>query len=187
MAGFQRVGAVHLVDDANQVEGIAVFVGAKHITHAVAVVENRSLDLLRDVFPAQPSAVVALVGVGVDEVDRVVGVGKVASHVLHVLQGILTVFQRRLDLEHHILDVAALVGFVAALVFLIESPVVGIGHDHRRIGDGGITQSDDIGRSLHILVLVIFLCQRLGKEEGCLHEVVELGLQTVLLQGLLEV
>ena len=186
MAGLQRVGTVLLVDNAHQVEGILILVRTKHETDTVAILEDGLFDGLRHILLAHPSAVVALVGVSVDVVHHVFGVDELFSHVNHMLQGILTVFLRRLDFEDDILDVASFVRLKAVLILFIESLVVGIGDDHRRIGDGGITQHDDVGCGFRILVLVVFLSQGGGDETGSLHQVAELGIQTVLLQFLLK-
>ena len=72
VACSQGVGAVLHVNNAHQIEGILVFVGAKHITHTITVVEHGFLNLLGNVASTHPSAVVTLVGVGIDEVDNVI-------------------------------------------------------------------------------------------------------------------
>ena len=186
MAGLEGVGAVLLVNDAHQVEGILILVGAKHITNAVAIFKDGLFDGLRHILLAHPSAVVALVGVGVDIVHHIIGVDKLFSHVGHMLQSILTIFLRRLDFEDDILNVASFVRLITVLILFIESLVVGIGDNHRRIRDGGITQHDDIGCGFRIFVLVIFLSQGGGKHIGSFHQVAELGIQTVLLHLLLK-
>ena len=187
MAGSQRVGAVLHVDDAHQVEGFGILIGTIHIAHTVAVVENSFLHHLGHVLATHPGAIVTLVGVGIDEVGHVLDTGEVGLEVLDRLQGVLTVFQRRLDVEDDILDVATLVGLVAVFVLLIEGFVVGVGHHHGRIRDGGIAQGDDVSRGFHVLVLVILLGQCRGKEIRGLDQVVELGVEAVVSHRVLEV
>ena len=175
-----------LVNDADQVESFTILVWAIHETDAVAFFKDSLFDGLRHVLLAYPSAVVTLVGVGVDKADHIFSIDKLFSHASHMLQGVLTVFLRRLNVENDILNVASFVRFVTVLVFLIESLVVGISDDHSRIGDAGITQHDDIGGSLRILVLVVFLSQSGGKEIRSLHQVVELVFQAVFLHAFFE-
>ena len=145
MAGSQRVGTVLQVNDTHQVEGVFAFVRTIHITDAIAIIENGALDLFGHVFSTHPSAVVTLVGVRIDKRNGVLGSHEVGSQVLHVLQSILTVFQRRLDFENDIVDIASFVGLITVFVFLVEGLVVGIGHHDGRIRNSGITQGDDIG------------------------------------------
>ena len=177
------------VNDAHQVESVLIFVRTIHIAHAIAIVEDGLFNHLRNILTTHPSAVVALVRVVavVHIVGSIFSSFKFGLSLLHELQSLLTVFQRRLDFEQNVLNVASFVSLIAVLVLLIESLVVGIGHSHGRIRDGGITQNDDIGRSLHVLVFIVFLGQRSGKEIGCLHQIVELGLQAVLFHGFFEI
>ena len=72
MAGHQGIGAVLHINDTNQVESTLALVRAIHITNAIAILEDGLLDGFRDIVLAHPSAVVTLIGVGVDEVDHVI-------------------------------------------------------------------------------------------------------------------
>ena len=71
MAGLQRVGTVLLVHDADEADAFAILIRAINEAYAILALEDDLFDLLRNVLDAHPSAVVALVGIGIDEVNHV--------------------------------------------------------------------------------------------------------------------